>query len=165
MWIGSARKATGGRPGKKSLLPSLTRTSGNSCGQTWTRLFKIHMRTPKNKRRTVNRSQVRLADPDSDWITLRPRQTRTQRQCNQFVLPATRTLPEIEPTPPTQPNTYNLRTRSGIKRPGSGPDDTTPAGKRDRTFGPLLLQKRKPSGDEQETAKRLCIAAVRFYCS
>ena len=89
MWIGSAHKATGGRPGKKSLLPSLTRTSGNSCGQTWTRLFKIHMRNPKNKRCTVNRSQVRLADPDSDWNTLRPRQTRTQRQHNQFAKPLT----------------------------------------------------------------------------
>ena len=34
---------------------------------------------PKNKRRTLNRDKVRLVDPESDWDTLRPRLTRTQR--------------------------------------------------------------------------------------
>ena len=228
------------------------------------------MRNPKNKRRTVNRSQVRLADPDSDWNTLRPRQTRTQRQHNQFAKPLTnktaanvlhyleaeyiprygppevlitdrglefrnelvkgylaalgvdvrnttpyhpqtngkverfhRTLKAIlrklvnaragewedclgpalraqrsrehpavtseRPQPqidlPREETGYNLRPRLGVKRPAPQTEPPSPATKRGRSRGTTFQAKRKPTDTEQRESKRLCIAAVRLYCS
>ena len=117
---------------------------------------------PKNKRRTLNRDKIQLADPDSDWGGLRPRLTRAQRPPRQPVTPThdqrtTATAPDNRDDQP-------LRRSRRLKRQAPEPTSSSIPGKRER-LTPRFGFKRKPSHLEQREAKRQCIAAVSLFCS
>ena len=118
---------------------------------------------PGNRQRTLNRAHIRLADPDADWDRLRKRQTRAQRSREHPAVTSERPQPQIDL--PREETGYNLRPRLGVKRPAPQTEPHSPATKRGRSRGTTFQAKRKPTDTEQRESKRLCIAAVRLYCS
>ena len=117
---------------------------------------------PKNKRRTLNRDKVRLVDPESDWDTLRPRLTRTQRPPLHHIPVPPKEQPQQ--SPPIRHEYRTDRQLHSHKRRMLADDPAVVPAKCERILGPTLRAKRKPSPLEQAKAKRQCIPAVRLFC-
>ena len=121
----------------------------------------INMRT--GKRRVINRDKVKLVDPDLEWSDIRPRPIRAaSRPINVPTLAPPAQLPATQPAERTE-----VRDSAPLKRrrTDSLDSDIIPSSLRrsQRLVEKRIAQKRTSDSDNENEAKRRCLASPWFW--